>query len=180
MPRRKEQLEAEEGHAHDQHELDQVAARVRVLAHRRSRDGIMAAGVERVAPGDTPEPHPRTSEQAIALDRLQSVLGTRGCVPASRRHPGRRDLISANHGGPEPGRDLRETSDKSPWSSVTSPFHETPAARALTNKTTSISEISCLNVARAARARRFCLFLRAWHPKDRDVATPTWPLPGNQ
>src|SRR6266542_488898 len=71
---------------------------LRLVVSRRSRDGIEAAPVERVAADQTPDGEGVAPENAVPLDRLIAVVGTRR-LKAAGAWPGAGDvpLVEADH-----------------------------------------------------------------------------------
>lgn len=59
-----------------------------------SRNGIKATGMKRVAASQPSDGEPASAKSAVAVDRLERILGTGGGKPAARREQrGHEDLV---------------------------------------------------------------------------------------
>ena len=182
-----EDLVAEEQHRRPQHDGHEglLSRRWLLLAHCvklfRLLYGVVAARVERVAPDDAPNAHPRALEEPVFDDRFQRVLRARRREPAHARHPRRRSLVRADHEDPEPSSNLARTisivSDRSRCRSR----NGTLSTLDFSAIAKSVSASQSTFIARTiSRICRLTLARLGWLPRARGVAMPTRPLPGNE
>src|SRR6478672_5589553 len=66
-----------------------------------SSDGVVAAGMPWVAPGDPLRAHPAALEQPVLVDRLLGVSRACRLVAAAGRHPGEHDAIEPDEPDPD-------------------------------------------------------------------------------